>query len=283
MSTLTKTLAVLLSVSAIFLCGAVFIYVSKTNDVKADYDQLKSDYKVLQDSKNVAVSSLNEQKMQMQQQIDKLKDKVSELNQQKEQAMLDLKNAQNKAVKWQDRVNSLSGIVKDFEQTISEMHASLESTRNMLQKEQEKTLKLSNMLNEKTTALDEHIVMVQSLKAEKRRLKEQMASMEKMFEQKEKAPQQAQAVTVVEDKAKALEPRSYAPVTGLVSEVGERLISVSVGSSDGVKKGMKLHITRGESFVCDIEITDVDVEKSAGVIKLKKSAPKVGDTVSTEL
>ena len=281
MSTLTKTLAVLLSVSAIFLCGAVFIYVAKTNDVKADYDQIKLDYKVLQDSKNVAVSSMNEQKLQYQQQIDSLKNTVAELNATTEKAMIELKNAQNTSVKWQDRVNSLSGLVQNFEQTISEMHTSLESTRQILQQEQAKNLKLSNMLNEKTTALDEHIVKVMSLESEKRRLIEQKAAIEELLNNKQATA--VQAVTQVKDFAMPVGNQPYAPVTGLVSGVGSSLVSVSVGSSDGIEVGTKLHVTRGSNFVCDIVITDVDVDKAAGTVQLKNSEPKVGDTVSTQL
>ena len=46
---------------------------------------------------------------------------------------------------------------------------------------------------------------------------------------------------------------------------------------------MKFHVTRGTTFICDIVITDVDTDIAAGVIELKSSAPRRGDTVSNVL
>ena len=70
---------------------------------------------------------------------------------------------------------------------------------------------------------------------------------------------------------------------GLVSEVDESLVSVSIGSADGVKKDMRFHVTRGDEFICDVVITHVDTNKAAGVLDLKLDQPKIGDTVSTKL
>jgi hypothetical protein len=273
-------LAVLLSISVVFLCGVVFIYVANTNDVKQDYEKLKGDYDILQASKNVTVQKLDEQKLELTAAIDELKNELATVNAERESDLVALKNAQNTAVKWQDRVNGLSGLVSNFEQTISEMHTSLESTRKSLQQEQERNLKMANMLNDKTVALDESIVQVQLLEAEKRRLLEQKAAIEKLLDAGSK---EAKAVTVVQNRAMPAGEQPYAVVTGLVTEVSESLIGVSIGTADGIKKGVKLHVTRGNTFVCDLTITDADVDKAAGMIGLKNDVPRIGDTVSTEL
>ena len=46
---------------------------------------------------------------------------------------------------------------------------------------------------------------------------------------------------------------------------------------------MKFHVTRGDRFICDLLVTDVDVNKAAAIIELKNASPKIGDTASTEL
>ena len=38
------------------------------------------------------------------------------------------------------------------------------------------------------------------------------------------------------------------------------MASVSVGKTEGVKEGMKFHVTRGDEFICDIQIIDVEAE-----------------------
>jgi hypothetical protein len=50
-----------------------------------------------------------------------------------------------------------------------------------------------------------------------------------------------------------------------------------------VKEGMTFHVTRGDAFICDILITDVDTEKAVGVLQLVQQTPRVGDTAATNL
>ncbi len=282
MSAFTKILTVLLSLASIFLCGAVISYVANTNDVQAKYEKLQSDYKVLQSSKNVATARANEVRLEADKKISELKNKLASLEQENSQMAIDLTNAEHTALKWQDRVNSWAGVVKSFEQTIADMETSLQKTREMLSEEQAENIKLSSKLNEMTASLDEHIVMLNSLKAENRRLLEQKASLEKQVEEAQAKAEDA--VTPVKQKAApASESVSTGDVTGLVSEVSENLVSISIGSSDGVEEGMKFHITRGTSFICDIVVTDVDTDVAAGVIELKNAQPQTGDTVSNIL
>jgi hypothetical protein len=61
------------------------------------------------------------------------------------------------------------------------------------------------------------------------------------------------------------------------------MAQISIGAADGVKESMKFHVTRGDQFVCDILILDVDAEKAVGILELVQQPPKVGDNVSTSL
>ncbi len=47
--------------------------------------------------------------------------------------------------------------------------------------------------------------------------------------------------------------------------------------------GMKFHVTRGDEFICDVLIVNVDTEKAVGVLELVQQSPKVGDNASTNL
>ena len=74
-----------------------------------------------------------------------------------------------------------------------------------------------------------------------------------------------------------------APLNGLIAEVGESLVTISIGADDGVSRGMVFHVTRGDEFICDVVITNVDTNKAAGVLELKLKQPRIGDNVSTKL
>ena len=58
---------------------------------------------------------------------------------------------------------------------------------------------------------------------------------------------------------------------------------LSIGSADGVKKDMVFHVTRGDRFLCDIVIFEVDPDKAVGKMELVQETPKAGDTVCTNL
>jgi len=286
LSTFTKVLVVLLSLSCIFLSGATVSYVAKSNDAVKQNKQLTEDNKSLKGQKNKDAQLANEKIEAANIENARLKVEKSSLESEKNQMMIDLKNAQRTAIKWEDRVNSWAGVVKSFEQTIADMQKSLIATRDLLASEQNKSIKASNALNDMTIALDEHIVMLESLKAEKRRLLEQKTMLEDQINaiSTGKSISPSQAATQVKDSAMPMSMNSYdSAVQGLVTEVTSNLVALSIGSTDGVKTGMQLHITRGDRFICDLLVTDVDVNKSAAIIELKNATPKIGDTASTEL
>jgi hypothetical protein len=72
---------------------------------------------------------------------------------------------------------------------------------------------------------------------------------------------------------------------GLVTAVDLKnsMASISIGTADGVKEGMKFHVIRGDEFICDILIIDIDAEEAVGILELVQKQPKVGDNVSTNL
>jgi hypothetical protein len=75
---------------------------------------------------------------------------------------------------------------------------------------------------------------------------------------------------------------------GLVTAVDlkNKMASISIGTADGVKEGMKFHVTRADKFICDILIIDTDAEEAVGALELldlAREQPKAGDTVTTNL
>ena len=72
------------------------------------------------------------------------------------------------------------------------------------------------------------------------------------------------------------------PLQGLITAVDGSVATISIGSADGVRIGKRFHVIRGGVFICDIVISDVDSETSAGTIKLKQQDPVINDKVSTD-
>jgi len=172
-----------------------------------------------------------------------------------------------------------------FEQSVASMLDSLNLTRDQLEKARSQNIKDQKDLNQITADLYERIVELQRLEADRRRILEQKTDLEKQVAQLSTGGSTTVSapVTQVPDMAKPAPRASAISINGLISEINESLVTLSVGTADGVEKGMVFHITRGSEFLCDVMVTDVDVNKCAGVLEMVQQRPQVGDTASTKL
>lgn len=287
MSTLTKVLIVLLSLFSIFLCGTVVTYVGNANNYKELYDEAQGDMTVL------AAETASAQR-QYKEQVDAVGDLKKEHNERiqlledaKGVLTADLRTAERARLQFQARADSWQGLLTGSEQTVGTLVISLETVRNELDKVRTDDIEESKEFNELTDRLYETLVQVQALQAANRRLLEEISGLEDQLNPAaggRPAVAKANVVTPVEGTARpAMSMPETADLKGLVSAVGESLVSVSIGSADGVAMDMVFHVTRGDEFICNVVITHVDTNMAAGVLDLKVGQPKIGDTVSTKL
>lgn len=287
MSTLTKVLIVLLSLFSIFLCGTVVTYVGNANNYKELYDEAQGDMTVLaaetasaQQHYKEQVDAVGDLKKEHNERIQLLEDAKGVLT-------ADLRTAERASLQFQARADSWQGLLTGSERTVGTLVISLETVRNELDKVRTDDIEESKEFNELTDRLYETLVQVQALQAANRRLLEEISGLEDQLNLAaggRPAVAKANVVTPVEGTARpAVSMPETADLKGLVSEVGESLVSVSIGSADGVAMDMTLHVTRGDEFICNVVITHVDTNMAAGVLDLKVGQPKIGDTVSTKL
>jgi hypothetical protein len=178
------------------------------------------------------------------------------------------------------------GLLESFQQTIGNLETSLKVTQQQLDKARENGIKDQQELNQITASLIEKIAQMQILEADRRRFLEDKKSLEEKLSQLfgSDAAELPTTVTPEPGMARAAQTiPSGAPLNGLITEVGESLVTISIGADDGVRKGMVFHVTRGGDFICDVVITDVDTSKAAGSLELKMQQPRIGDNVSTKL
>jgi hypothetical protein len=246
------------------------VFVGNANN----YKQMYEDQKLLSTTLQADLTTKDEQyNVQVK--------KCAELEQQLQRELQTLeadKNAQADADSWK-------GVMTGFEQSVRNLQASLDQTQGQLDQARSQGVKDQKELNQITADLYEKIVQLQSLEAERRRLLEQKKELEKQVATGGFAAKEVTPVTLQQNRMAS--PATIAPagtdIKGLVVEVQQNLITLSVGSADGVKENMVFHITRGDSFLCDVVITNVDINRCAGVLDLVQQAPQVGDTASTQL
>lgn len=81
----------------------------------------------------------------------------------------------------------------------------------------------------------------------------------------------------------ALTPGGPTAIRGNVLEVSDNLVTISVGSADGVKKDMVFVIHRNDQYVGDVKISDVTPNRAAGKLVRTTGTPAKGDQVTDAL
>jgi chromosome segregation ATPase len=279
---LTKILVVVLSLFSIFLCGMVVSYVGSANNYKGLYDKLKTENQSLQSQAKQVQSLYSEQVKKTELLEEKLGMEIKSLQERNNQLAADLQKTDRLSQEYQSRSESWKGVMTGFEQSVAAMLDSLKMTQDQLEKSRSQNIKDQKELNQITADLYEKIVELQRLESERRRLLEQKTTLEKQLSQgnQNSAPT---AVTQVIDAAKQVATPVSSSIKGLIMEIDQSLVTLSVGSADGVTRGTVFHVTRGSDFLCDVTVTDVDINKSAGVLEMVQQQPKIGDVVSTKL
>jgi hypothetical protein len=290
LSTLTKILIVLLTISSFFLCGIVVTYVANADNYKKLYSDLRSEKDALAVQATSLKTQLNEQTAKTQQLEDSLKAQISSLRAENATLGNELGSSEREKSALLQKVNSWASITKDFYKTNDQQGLLLKNTLQELNKAQAAQIKDRKKLNETSALLVEKMAIIDLLNAEKRRLVEEKTKLQAGLDKMLVPTGEAFIGTVPAGQQRTVSRPSVRAegdmvLQGLISNVDLKnsMAEISLGSADGVKDGMKFHVTRGEEFVCDVLIVDIDTDKSVGVLDLVQKQPKVGDNVTTSL
>ena len=290
MSTLTKILIVLLTLSSIFLCGIVVTYIANADDYRGKYTDIRSDRDGLDKKLQAKVEEANRYIKEKQQVEDRLRGEVASLNTKVDKLEGDLGNVEREKASLLAQVESWTSITKDFYTTNDKQGAMLQNTHDELIRVQAEEIKHRKELSETTAQLVEKMAVIEQLQTDNKRLLEEKAALQAKLDgflrPAGKAVAGTAPVTPEKTKVSPAEPATAKiGLKGLVTEVDleNSLVEISIGAADGVKEGMKFYVTRGEEFICDILIYDVEAEKAVGLLDLVSKQPKPGDSVSTNL
>jgi len=291
-STLTKILIVLLTISSIFLCGIVVTYVANADNYRQMYDdQIDELNSTKADAQNDR-TLLKEKSEEYARLEDKLRSEIASLTRKFGDLDATLKIVEAEKDDALRRVNSWAAIVRDFYETTDEHTQLLKNTlaeKIRLEAEKEKNLK---ELDDLTASLEKKMAVIVMLDEKTRRLLEEKSELQDRLD-KLLQPIGKRAVATTPVTPERAIARPIIPETrdielkGLIKAVDLKnsMASISIGTAAGVKEGMKFYVTRGDEFICEILILDVDAEKAVGVLELiqKQKQPKAGDNISTNL
>jgi len=278
-------------VSSIFLCGIVVTWVASADDYKQKYDSqiariggLTEELGSLKKQLNRKIEEKSAQKAELSNEIAVLKVKSSELQTQ-------LKTVEAEKALLLQKVNNWTSVVEAFSQTADNKELLLKDTLGELNKLKQQQIQLKKELDETTAFLEERMVIIASLQKDKRQLLEEKTDLRRKLDRlllpSGRVAPPAAPVTTRSERARPAVPIQTENINllGLVTSVDleNSMAGISIGAADGVMKNMKFHVTRGDEFVCDIIIIEVDTEEAVGVLDLVVQQPRVGDNAATNL
>lgn len=288
MSTLTKILIVLLTLSSIFLCGITVTYVGTANNYKTlwsdrnrENQTLKQDKLALQQQVNNLNKTLSDTKIQNDSDSDKLQQEIHDKE-------VQIKQYQEDLVAANERLKDATTIMGDYSKTI-------ELNNQLRDKAEQQVIDLSAQQTINTNKIKELNDTVVNLSATIDQLE---IAKKQLIEEKTKLQNDLDRTLQLVGRASISPtpvtpfsgPVGIAPATkeinleGVIREVKPKdsLASISIGSAHGVKDKMKFHVIRNDKFICDIVISKVDADQASGYLDLvTDTIPRAGDIVKT--
>lgn len=292
MSTLTKILMVLITISAIFLSGIVVTYVANADNYKEQYDSLYARYQSEQQKRSSAEQQLEKTTELMNQVGKELNDKITALNIRIEQIQGELDKAEREKSQLLQRVDGFAAEVATFTKTNQDQRTLLEETIKTWKSVEADLIREQSQHKETARLLLEKLAIISTLDEKNKRLLEENAALQSKLDQpmrqygKVVAP--PPSVTPIREKARpAMVPLPTRDIglKGRIANVDikNKMAEISIGKAHGVAENMRFHVTRGDQFICDIVILDVEPEKAVGRLELVQYEPQPGDNISTNL
>jgi hypothetical protein len=292
LSTLTKVLIVLLTISSIFLCGIVVTYVSNAQNYKQMHDKLRTEKQATEEREKSAQRQLNEAKDEAGKREQSLNESINALKVQIGQLQNQLTEAKRIASQAVAQENVWRDINTKFLSTNENLRNLLQEKLTELKNVDAKRIQGDKELKETTATLIEKMAIIDSLQNQTKLLLEEKTELLNQLGQQLQVSgytvPSPVAVTSLKDTARVATPAVDIGLEGMVTTVDldNSLAEISIGSANGVKQNMKFHVTRADKFICNILILDVEPEKAVGTLELMdttKESPKIGDNVSTNL
>ncbi len=284
MSVLTKILVVLVSLSAIFLCGVLVVFVANTANYRDIAVQREGTMKAAQVQALVAEDALRKAQAQFQGERDKLYTAMKTL----EDLNADLRrnwqieakarqDADVRATKAVDLETALATTLERMRQTRNSIQTSLaQAQMDQLQAETQ-VIELTQQVNESQATIDQLESLRQQAVERNQDLETQIEKLQQRLAQVTIAGRQVEPdmdrVTSVTTE------QSGVPIRGSITEVKDGLAAIDVGSASGVRSQMTLRVIRDDQYIGDVVITHVWPSYAAGRIDQRRGAVKLGDTV----
>lgn len=290
MSTLTKVLIVLLTVFSIFLCGIVVTYVANADNYRQTAKEYRDKYSSAQKSESDTLADWDRYQKEALREQANLKKNIKELEGSITKLEGDIDALTRDNTTWKQKVADSTDVIETANAALRQQTQLFEKAQQQVKDLTADRERRTRELEETDLRLMEQMALVVQMQAQNRDLTQENQELEtrlnQLLQQYGRGVAPTTRVTPVPAVAKPAEaPTRPLDLAGTITAVDmtNGLAQISIGTAAGIKRNMKLHVTRGDQFVCDLLIVDADPDKAVGELRLVQAQPKVGDRVTTNL
>ncbi len=280
MSTATKWLLAVLVVFNLFLAALMSLLYGYRVSYKQELQQTAQELEQVQQQKEEKVSQLTAR-------ISALEEKTSSDSEQLISKEEEIKSLSQDLKNEQERVSELSGRNTDLNtqvQTLRDEKEQLETKVSDLNEELASKEDRISQLKERRDTISSRLAEVEA------NLRQKQVSLSEIQERyvatKSDLKDTEQHLAKYQEKYGLMGSTKMAPaVEGNVRAVNpeQNIVLINLGSQDGVQKGMRFSVVRGEKYVTEVEVVESYETWAAArsLEKYQKRAPEVGDVVTT--
>ena len=217
-------------------------------------------------------------------------------NRQRDQFSSDLNKSLNELSDYKARLTKVetdlsaqSASTNKLSAELGIAQASAEKARDQRQQLEERSIYLEQARLDLMESLNEKVATIDVLEQRTRHQEQQIHLLKEERDKVALGPPRGRSDfqdSLVLPEIDKVTPQSVprvAAIRGHIEELSGKLASISVGSDDGVKVGDTFIIqTRDGDYLGDLEITDVEPNSSAGVLKFVTSKVSIGDLAVDE-
>ncbi|MBU0716730.1 MAG: hypothetical protein KJ749_00645 [Planctomycetes bacterium] len=287
MSTLTKVFVVLLVVFSIAFTTMTVSIVAQTanwRDLAEEYEQ----HAVVADTNLRHLIAANAADVAgLQDVINDLRERLGQLETEKQETINQVEQARSEAARSASERRSAEAINRALVaqlQAAEAARAEYQGQRDTLETRGLELERRNVDLNDRVNELTAQIVVMTE---QRRQLEQQISIIRAENEKMAMASGRSAAGLAVEEapgagvgRVTAVTPIAQSPIRGQVLEVSGDLVTLSVGTADGVQKEMIFVVHRDDKYVRDVRITRVDPNQCAGRVVGTGPAPQPGDQVT---
>jgi cell shape-determining protein MreC len=287
LSTLTKVFVVLLAFLSIALTPMIISFTAKTQHWKENYEAALENKKIAETNLRNLIASNAAELASTRDTIRALRADLSDLQQElqdKQNAVAELRAAQIQAASEKSSVEAINrGLLAQL-QVAQAAADEYRVQRDDLEKRgielERRNIDLNDRVNELTA-------QVAVLVEQKRQFEQQINILRTENEKLASALRRPGAGGAMEAApgaampgVSAETPVAAAAIRGKVLDIEGNRVTISVGSADGVKKGMVFVIHRDGEYVGDVKISHVAPDQSAGRVIQSRLRPSPEDLVT---